>query len=234
MKKALMLATVCVALGVASAPSSAQSAKPAGRFEMRDQSSRGLRQAAEQGLRKLVFDFGRDVPASGKLANDFPISVSNYAELRQVTLGAGFEVHTIDPAQLLYAGKQSDLSRMTRSTGLWRFLVLSKGQPVALMDMEQVNGRWAVRGVGASALARDIQAKAQANAQSGSFKFVRIYQAGTDLMEVRGAGNSARFVTMMSAGGSSARAKSAAGVQATTQDLLPSLQLAVRRGLAHR
>lgn len=228
-----------VALGVAIAvaafaalPASAQS--PRGeRFEVRDQSSRGVRAAAEAGLRSMVFEMGRGLPANGKLPAGFPIAVSSYSELRQLTLGIGFEVNTIDPAALAYAGKTADLGAMTRGTGQWNFVVLSKGRPVALLEVGNVGGRWQVLGAGASALAADVQAAAQSNARGGRFKFVRVYQATSDLMQVSGADGSARYVPLMAARESLGLAKTAEGGPLPTGgELLPALQNAVRANLA--
>lgn len=235
MKRGMIQAAMGAALVAATAAAVPAMAQPARtvRYEMRDQSSRNVRAAAEAGLRSMIFEMGRGLPANGKLPADFPIAVSSYADLRQVTLGVGFEVNTIDPAALAYAGKSADLGAMTRGTGLWNFVVLSKGQPVALLEVGSANGRWQVLGAGASALARDVQAAAQGHARDGQFKFVRVYQATSDLMQVRGADGSARFVPLMAARETLGLAKKAAGdTLPTGQNLLPALQGAVRANLS--
>lgn len=235
MKRRMILVATGAAFAVAAAiaaPAMAQPAKSA-RYEMRDQSNRNVRVAAEAGLRSMVFDMGRGLPANGKLPADFPIAVSSYAELRQVALGVGFEVNTIDPTALAYAGKSADLGAMSKGTGLWNFVLLSKGQPVGLLEVGNVGGRWQVLGAGASALARDVQAAAQGHARDGRFKFVRLYQATSDLMQVRGADGSTRFVPLMAARETLGLAKAAAGDSLPSgQALLPALQQAVRASLS--
>lgn len=223
-----LAAAVALALPVAAQPPAAS-----GRIAPRDQSSRNLRVAAEAGLRRMTFDLAQGLPANGKLPADFPIAVSSYAELRQVTLGIGFEVDTVDPSSLLYARQTADIGRMARGTGVWKFVMLSKGQPVGLLEMNNVNGKWQAVGAGSARLAQDVNAAASASTD-GSFRFVRIYQATSDLMEVRGKDSVPRYVALPSAQRSLSlsNAKMADGTL-SSQELLPSLQAAVRANLAH-
>lgn len=235
MKQSLLSPAIALGLAAAMAlalPAAAQPPKAGARIELRDQSSRTLRAAAEAGLRRMTFDLGQGLPANGKLPADFPIAVSSFAELRQVTLGVGFEVNTVDPTALLYAKQTADIARMAKGSGVWKFVILSKGQPVGLLEMNNVNGKWQAVGAGSSKLAQNVHAAA-ALSVDGSFRFVRIYQATSDLMEVRGRDSASRFVPLQSARQSLSlsSAKLADGTL-SSQDLLPSLQAAVRANLA--
>jgi len=234
MKKSLV--SPAMALGLAgmlaiALPAAAQSPTGPAHVKLHDQSSVGLRGAAEAGLREMVLQIGQNLTADGKLPAGFPIAVSSYADLRQVTLGAGFEVLTVDPVPLMYASRTADLGRMAKSTGVWKFEILSKGQPVGLLEMNRVNGRWQAVGAGSAKLARDVYAAAGAS-PDGAFRFIRIYQATSDLMEVRGRGNASRFLPLPSAQRSLSlsKVKLAQGAL-SSQDLLPSLQAAVRSNL---
>ncbi len=229
-KKGLTLSVLAFAL-VAAMPADARTPQGEARYALRDQSSRQVRGVAENGLRSMVFSMAQGLPADGRLPADFPIAVGSYAELRQVTLGIGFEVNTIDPAALLYARRDADLSRVTRGTGIWNFVVLSKGQPVALLEVGRQDGRWQVLGAGATRLARDVQAAAQGHARDGAFRFVRVYQATADLMEVRGPDNRAQYVPLAKTV-DTLPLKSSGRVLSSSAELLPSLQGAVRANLA--
>ena len=229
-KQGLTLSVLAFALA-ASLPAGARTPQDEARYALRDQSSHQLRKVAENGLRGMVSSMAQGLPANGRLPADFPIAVGSYAELRQVTLGIGFEVNTIDPAALLYARRDADLSRVTRGTGVWNFVVLSKGQPVALLEVGQQDGRWQVLGAGATRLARDVHAAAQGHARNGDFRFVRVYQATADLMEVRGADNRSQYVPLAKTV-DTLGLKSSGRALSSSAELLPSLQGAVRANLA--
>ncbi|WP_139178479.1 hypothetical protein [Lysobacter sp. yr284] len=235
MRTALWAPAVALGLCAAAALPAAAQNVGAGKLALRDQSSLGLRAAAEQGLRKMMLEMSNGRAAAARLPDGFPIAAATYGDLRSVSLGAGFEVNTVDPAALMYANAAADLSRIARGTDTWKFVILSAGKPVGLLDMDRVDGRWQAVGAGASALAADLVAAAPATGD-GSFRFVRIYQATSDLIEVRGAGERSRFVPMASARRSlalSAAAKNATGAEQAldSEDLLPALQAAVRGNL---
>lgn len=235
MRTALWAPAVALGLCAAAALPAAAQNIGAGKVALRDQSSLGLRVAAEQGLRTMMREMSSGHAANAKLPDGFPIAAATYGDLRALSLGAGFEVNTVDPAALMYANGNADLSRFARSTDTWKFVILSAGKPVGLLDMNRIDGRWQAVGAGASTLAADLVAAAPATGD-GSFRFVRIYQATSDLIEVRSAGERSRFVPMPSARRSlalSADAKSAAGAEQalSSEDLLPALQAAVRGNL---
>lgn len=231
------LLSPAIALGLAcmvatALPASAQPQATPAHVHVHDQASVRLRGAAETGLRDMIVNLGSTIAADGKLPAAFPIDVSSYAQLQQVTLGAGFEVLTVDPAPLMYASRTASLGRMAKSTGVWKFLILSKGVPVGLLEMNRIDGRWQAVGAGSAKLARDVSAAAAA-APDGAFRFIRIYQATSDVLEVGGHGNAERYLPLPSAQRSLSLpgAKMASGAM-TSQELLPSLQAAVRTNLS--
>lgn len=229
------LLSPAIALGLVMAASAlsaaAQTPVAGGNVALRDQSSIGLRAAAEKGLSKMMFDLSQGQPANAEVSEDFPIATKTYGDLRKVSLGVGFEVNTIDPAALMYASKTAELGSLAHGTGVWKFVILSQGKPVGLLEMNNVQGSWQAVGAGSNKLAQDIVAAAPKTGD-GSFRFIRIYQATSDLMEVRGTGKSSQFVPMQSAQRSLPIASlSAKSGTLTSQDLLPSLQSAVRGNL---
>jgi hypothetical protein len=234
-KKSLLAPAIAAGLAMAACapPACAQTAAASPKVTMRDQAPIGLRTAAESGLRTMMRELTRGQAPGTRLPEDAPIAVATYGELQKVSLGIGFEVNTIDPAALMYAGANADLGRLTRPTGLWKFVILSQGRPVGLLEMDRVQGQWQAIGAGSSRLAEDVMAAAPKTGD-GSFRFVRVYQARSDLLQVHGQDNRSRFVPMSSARGALALADTQASRPTlTSQDLLPSLQTAVRAGLQH-
>lgn len=211
---------------------------PVGTVALRDQSSLSLRKVAETGLRRMMATISRGQAADAKPPQNFPIAVERYGDLGKVSLGIGFEVNTIDPAVLAKAGRTADLGAMTRSADIWNFIILFNGRPVGLLELDKVQGRWQAVGAGSAKLAAEIVAVAPKTGD-GSFRFVRIYQATSDLIEVRGNGQGSRYVPMRSAqrslpiAGLSAKTADAA-VAMSGEDLLPALQSAVRNNLQRR
>lgn len=234
-----ILALLLPALGLAIAgsgiplPAAAQAPISVGKVALRDQSNLSLRKAAEAGLRQMMTTISRGQAPDAKPPQNFPIAVDRYGDLGRVSLGIGFEVNTIDPAVLTKADRTADLGAMTRSTDIWNFVILSNGQPVGLLEMDKVQGRWQAVGAGSAKLAAEIVAMAPKTGD-GSFRFVRIYQATSDLIEVRGSGKRSQYLPMQSAqrslpiAGLSAKT---AGATVGSEDLLPALQSAVRSNL---
>ena len=234
-KKSLLAPAIAVGLAVAACalPACAQTAAASPRTVLRDQAPIGLRAAAENGLQAMMRELTRGQSPHSRLPEDAPIAVASYGDLQKLSLGVGFEVNTIDPTALLYAGANADLGRLTRPTGLWKFVILSQGRPVGLLEMERVKGQWQAIGAGSARLAEDIVAAAPKTGD-GSFRFVRVYQARSDLLQVRGEDNRAHFVPMASARGALGLADATARRPTlSSQDLLPSLQTAVRAGLKY-
>lgn len=234
---ALMLPALGLALAgsAVAPPAAAQAPVSAGKVALRDQSNLSLRKAAEAGLRQMMTTISRGQAADAKPPQNFPIAVGRYGDLGKVSLGIGFEVNTIDPAVLTKADRTADLGAMTRSTDIWNFVILSNGQPVGLLELDKVQGRWQAVAAGAAKLAAEIVSIAPKTGD-GSFRFVRIYQATSDLIEVRGNGKRSQYLPMQSAqrslpiAGLSAKTAATAGTL-SSEDLLPALQSAVRSNL---
>lgn len=190
----------------------------------------GLRSAAETGLRSLITDLTKDLKANS-LPDAFPFDVNDLSELKNAKLGLGFEVFSAHPQTLLAGGRPFE--QMLLGTGVWNFVVLSDGHPIALLEMEKVNGKWQVNGAGASKLAQDVHATSVNHAGKNAFRFVRIYQATADFMEVKDMEGRARYAPLLAARQSlRMSAPSAEVLPGASADVLPELQEAVRSHLA--
>lgn len=103
-----------------------------------------------------------------------------------LVLGFGFQVYTVNPAQLVDKPGEP-LHALLIPAGMWRFVVLSEGLPQALITVDKVDGQWSAVSIGGTGLAKEITAlRNQWPKNKGyDFRFLRIYQAKADLMEIR-------------------------------------------------
>lgn len=107
----------------------------------------------------------------------------DFPGLNGASLQLGFQVHTISPSALMSC---SDLGTVIVPTGLWRFVVVSGGQPLGLLTVAQVEGRWQAVSMGGAGLATEMGRvmKTWSRENGYQFRFVRVYQAMTDLVEI--------------------------------------------------
>lgn len=190
----------------------------------------GLRRIAETGLRSLIADIAKDLPA-GTLPDGFPFDVNDFSELKNATLGLAYEVHTAHPQTILAGGRP--LEQMLMGTGIWNFVVMVDGNPVALLELEKVHGKWTVNGAGGAKLAQDVHVASQNHSGRNAFRFVRIYQATADFLEVKDIEGKARYAPLLAARQSlRMMAPSAEATLAASADVLPSIQQAVQGHLA--
>jgi len=174
----------------------------------------------------------------GTLPDGFPFEVNDLQDLQRARLAYGFEVHTIEPQDLLDSG--AELSQRVKPTGTWRFVVQLEGRPIGLVTVQQHNGRWESIAFGAAVLAKDVDAVMQrhANSARSNVRFIRVFQAQSDFLEVQDAnpGRSARFAPLVSARESlllQAQRGSGAEQAGLTEaaELLEPLRAAVRKNL---
>jgi hypothetical protein len=180
-------------------------------------------QAAKRGLAQFAEHQQAIRPGSAPV--DFPLDVNDVGDLKQATVGHGFEVYTVDPKELLARG---DLAAMARPTGEWRFIISLHGKPIGLATVQQVNGRYETVAYGASVLAKDVDAAvaAHGNSARSNLRFIRIYQARSDLLEV----DRSRFAPLHSAR-ESLLLKKTGNQLVEGPDLLEPLRAAVKANL---
>lgn len=170
---------------------------------------------------------------AGSAPQGFPLDVADVQDLKDARIAYGFQVYTIDPADLLTGRRE--LKAMAKPTGIWRFVVTLNEQPIGLATVEQVNGKWETVAYGATVLARDLDAamSAYGNADRSNVRVLRIYQAQSDFLEVSSAQNgAARFAPLHSARQSLLMQRKATGdglLEAS--ELLEPLRAAVKKNL---
>lgn len=135
----------------------------------------------------------------GGVPMDFPLEISDLQDLKDATISYGFPVFTIDPPELL-AGRGS-MQAMARQTPQWRFVIALRGRPIGMATVERNQGKFETVAYGAAVLAKDVDAMMSfhGNADKSNVRFVRIYQARADLLEVVGQDGRARFAPLHSA-----------------------------------
>jgi hypothetical protein len=143
-------------------------------------------QAAREGI--------GDFAGAGSALPDSLFSVSK-AALDNAGLNHGFRVFTVPPAALV---KSSDLASIIAPTGMWRFVVVLEGKPVSLITVARVGDGWKAVSLGGVQLAEEVNKIMERwPAQSGySHRFIRIYQARADFMEISRNGRSIGFVPL--------------------------------------
>ena len=130
---------------------------------------------------------------------DFPLDVADLQDLKGATVSYGFAVQTIDP-QTLLAGR-GNMQSMARHANQWRFVIMLNERAIGMATVEKNNGRYETVAYGGAVLAKDLDAVAavHGNADKSNLRFVRIYQARADLLEVVGQDGRARFAPLHSA-----------------------------------
>jgi hypothetical protein len=115
-----------------------------------------------------------------------------------LTLGRGFQVYTIAPERILK--DRAGFSASCTPTDMWRFLVLDGERTVGLLTVAQVEGRWATVAFGGAQLAEEMQQVFATWTQETGYqiRFIRVYQATADFVEVSPGPGQAEFVPMTS------------------------------------
>ncbi|HEY0062580.1 MAG TPA: hypothetical protein VGC21_10695 [Telluria sp.] len=130
---------------------------------------------------------------------DFPLDITDLQDLKQAVVSYGFPVHTVDPNEML-AGRSS-MQGLAKQTSQWRFVITLHERPIGMATVERNNGRYETVEYGASVLSKDVDAMAgfHGNADKSNLRFVRVYQARSDFLEVKGQDGRARFAPLHSA-----------------------------------
>jgi len=121
--------------------------------------------------------------------------LSTQASLDGFTVNHGFQVYTIPPLPLL---KGSRLSSLLTPSGLWRFVVVKEGQPMSLITVAELNGQWKAVSIGGARLASEIDKVMERwpESQGYNHRFVRVYQARADFIEISSNGRTVGFVPL--------------------------------------
>jgi hypothetical protein len=169
---------------------------------------------------------------AGTTPAQLPFDVADLNELRQAHIAYGFPVYTVDPQDLLSG--QRGMQSATVATNQWRFVIAAQGHPIGLATVEYRQGHYETVAYGAAVLAKDVDAlmSVHGNADKSNLRFVRVYQAQSDVLEVRSQTDGrTRYAPLHSARASLQLAKTADADLMEEADLLPSLRTAVKANI---
>ncbi|NVE01224.1 hypothetical protein [Massilia sp. BJB1822] len=172
---------------------------------------------------------------SGTQPAGFPLDVTDIQNLKTAKIAYGFQVYTIDPKDILSA--RADMRSMAKATGIWRFVINLEGKPIGLATVEQVNGKWETVAYGGAILAQEVDASIHAygNTDHSNVRFIRIYQAQSDFLEVSSAQDAkTMFAPLLSARQSLLLRQGDAKSESALVDgneLLGPLQAAVKKNM---
>jgi hypothetical protein len=135
------------------------------------------------------------VQAAQKGICDIPFHLPGNASPDNAVIGHGFQVYSVPPMTLV---NSSALRPVIAPLGLWRFVVVADGSPVALITAAQVEGNWRAVSMGGARLAAEVhQVMEQWPSSKGyNHRFVRIFQARADFIEVSRKGEPFGFVPL--------------------------------------
>lgn len=194
-----LAATLLAAAGLALANPCAFAQSPNAGTAQQIAPRRALAEAMSAAQRDLAQFAAHQLQTRGGAPIDFPLDISDLHELKEAAIEYGFAIYTIDPAELI-AGRSS-MQRMAKPINQWRFVITLHKRAIGLATVERNNGRFETVSYGAAVLAKDVDALAgfHGNADKSNLRFVRIYQARSDLLEVVAPDGRARFAPMHSA-----------------------------------
>jgi hypothetical protein len=193
----LCLLPAALACGAACLPAHAGT-EPAATASAKQPDRAAARAAAERGLAEFVQR--KQAQAMEGPAGRLPLAVASVPDLANARIAYGFEVHTIEPKDLVEG--RTELARMVKPTGVWRFVVRAEGRAVGLVTVASVDGRWQAVSVGGRGLAQEVDALMATHADAGhrNVRFIRVFQAQSDLLEVASATDgSVRYAPLLSA-----------------------------------
>jgi len=104
-------------------------------------------------------------------------------------LGEGFPICTIKGESLLRrerTDKMMPLQSLVDETTDWYYPILSSGNPVAMLFVSKIEGKWQVSGVGHAGIAQELgeMLTAWKPSEGYSFRFVRSFEAKSDFLEI--------------------------------------------------
>ncbi|MCM2356852.1 MAG: hypothetical protein NDI77_01775 [Geobacteraceae bacterium] len=137
-----------------------------------------IKRAANEGIAVFLKD--------SRIGGLHRLGFESRADIDSAELGEGFQIFTIHPSKLLDESVSMDFQSLVAPTNQWKFLVVTGDKANALLEVNFVDGKWIPVGIGASVLAKELSGFLAAwPASSGyQYRFIRVYQATSDLLEL--------------------------------------------------
>ena len=149
--------------------------------------------AAESGIRDLI--------KSGVFHDLDLLGFPGQHEIDDAALGEGFQIFTVGTAVLVGDTATSDLSTNAYPLELWQFLVMSRSEARCILTVGRVKGKWTAVSIGATGLAMRLSGamKAWPRSLGYQYRFIRLYQASSDFLELSGTAAVIGFLPLASA-----------------------------------
>jgi len=152
---------------------------------------REVRDTAQAGLRAMLGAGG-----GGGLQR---LGFANADDAAGAGIGEGFRTYTVPPDRLL-DGRETELRALAVPTTNWQLIVFNGGSPRAVITVDRVKGAWTAVSIGAAGLAAQSAALLDRwPASTYRLRFIRVYQASADLMEIAEGGAVIGYVPFLSA-----------------------------------
>lgn len=195
-RRTLLAALLGAALSGALPAAAAQPANPGQQMAARQLTGQAMA-AAQRDLAQ--FAAHQLQVRNGSAPVDFPLEITDVQDLKDAKISYGFPVYTIDPPELM-AGRAT-MQQLARPTPQWRFVITLRDRAIGMATVERINGKFETVAYGAAVLAKDVDALMgfHGNADKSNLRFVRVFQARSDLLEVIGQDGRARFAPLHSA-----------------------------------
>lgn len=135
-----------------------------------------------------------------RLSGNQELGFETQVDVDNAELGEGFQIFTIHPDQLLDETNPHDLKDIVFPTGQWEFFVVAGDKVKSLLRVGFVNGKWTPVGIGSSIIAMKMSSLIEAWPKSSgySYRFIRVYQANADIIELSRNGKILGFIPLNS------------------------------------
>lgn len=195
-RKTLLAAVLAGASLMMASPFAAASAPAEDQQMATKRAAADARSAAQRDFAQFV---SHQLARKGGAPLDFPLDINDIRELKDAKIGYGFPIYTVDPVDLM-AGRGT-LKSMAKPVNQWRFVITLNERAIGLATVEKNKGRYETVAYGAAVLAKDLDASAKVhgNADKSNLRFLRIYQARSDFLEVASQDGRGRFAPLHSA-----------------------------------
>jgi len=156
---------------------------------------------------------------------------ASQADIDSAELGAGFQLFTIQP-DLLNASTSLDFQNLVTPINQWWFPIVVGGVNKALLTVALIEGKWTPVGIGASRLGAALAGLTAAWPQAAGYahRFIRVYQAESDFVEMSQDGSIMGIVPLSSllrAQKENAELTFDAGVLRGQEEILSDLRAAI-------
>jgi hypothetical protein len=126
----------------------------------------------------------------------------NQSEVDNAKVGDGFQTYTIHPTNVLsYREDVVDLSSSVIPTKEWQFLIVANGQAKSILTVDLMGNQWKAVGIGAAGLARQLGIIVQSYPSDAGYshRFIRVFQARSDFVEISHGGSTIGMIPLISA-----------------------------------